>query len=64
MLKKNMYIPDTLMCLSFHGRKCLAIGRGGAILTDNLETYNWLKCARFDGRHETDLQKDTLAFSG
>jgi hypothetical protein len=33
--KKNSYIPNTLMCLSFQYQKHLSLGRGGMILTDN-----------------------------
>lgn len=56
---KNMY-EGGLHCLSFHSKKRLPIGRGGMILTDNLEAYEWLKKARFDGRDEIPLyeQKD------
>ena len=48
---KNMYKKDTYTCLSFHHRKQLPIGRGGMILTDDLQAYEWLKMARYDGRH-------------
>jgi len=48
---KNMYRPNTFMCLSFQFKKHLPIGRGGAILTDNTEAYNWLIKARHDGRN-------------
>lgn len=37
-------------CLSFHVNKALKIGRGGMILTDHEEAYNWFKLARFNGR--------------
>ena len=47
---ENMYIKDTLQCLSFHSKKILSIGRGGMILTDDKHTYEWLKKARYDGR--------------
>jgi dTDP-4-amino-4,6-dideoxygalactose transaminase len=46
----DMYIPETLMCLSFHYKKHLKIGRGGAILTDNKDVYEWLKLARNCGK--------------
>lgn len=49
--EKNMYIPDTLQCLSFQFKKHLPIGRGGAILTDNVNAYMWLLKARHDGRN-------------
>jgi dTDP-4-amino-4,6-dideoxygalactose transaminase len=54
----------SFVCLSFHVRKALPIGRGGAILTDEKEAYDWLKCARFDGRHEAPLPTDTLVMPG
>lgn len=63
-LTRNMYLPGTLMCISFHGKKPLPIGRGGAILTDSLEAVEHLKTLRFDGRHETSLMEDTLACVG
>ena len=63
-LTKNMYIPKTYMCLSFHGKKHLPIGRGGMILTDKQEAVDWFKMARFDGRHECSLDKDTLGIVG
>lgn len=47
---KGMYIHGTLHCLSFHLRKRLNLGRGGMILTDDKDAYDWLKLARFDGR--------------
>jgi dTDP-4-amino-4,6-dideoxygalactose transaminase len=50
--KKDMYIPGSLYCLSFHLRKLLPIGRGGMILTDDPEAARWLRKARFDGRTE------------
>jgi len=48
----GMYIPGSLMCLSFHWTKHLPIGHGGAILCDDEETVSWLKRARYDGRTE------------
>lgn len=49
--KRGMYMPGSFHCLSFHAKKILPIGRGGAILTDNKEAYDWFKIASFDGRH-------------
>ena len=46
----NMYIKGTYMCLSFHHKKILKIGKGGAVLTDDLEAVKWLKKARYEGR--------------
>jgi dTDP-4-amino-4,6-dideoxygalactose transaminase len=51
--KKDGYIPNTLMCLSFQFKKHLNLGRGGAILTDDLETYTNLKKMRYDGRTDS-----------
>lgn len=48
----GMYVPGSLMCVSFQAGKILPIGRGGAILTDSPEAVRWLKRARFDGRTE------------
>jgi len=48
--KKNGYIADTLMCLSFQFRKHLNVGRGGMILTDDPVTAVELKKMSYDGR--------------
>lgn len=50
LLTSGMYRPGSLMCVSFHWAKHLAIGQGGAILTDDLSAVHWLHRARFDGR--------------
>ena len=63
-ISRNMYRPDYFMCLSFHAHKILPIGRGGMILTDSEKSYEWLKRARFDGRHEQPLPKDELTMIG
>ncbi len=47
---KDMYIPGTLYCLSFHETKHLPIGDGGMILTDDKKAYEVLRQMRFDGR--------------
>ena len=49
--EQNMYIKDSLQCVSFQYKKHLPIGRGGAILTDNIDAYNWFIKARHDGRN-------------
>lgn len=46
----NMYVKGTMHCLSFHSKKILSIGRGGMILTDNKQCYDYLRAARYDGR--------------
>ena len=47
---KGMYIKDSLMCLSFQIKKRIPIGRGGMILCDSKDEYDWLKLASYDGR--------------
>ena len=48
--KKDGYIKNTKMCLSFHIKKHLNIGKGGMILLDDKEEYERLKRMRYDGR--------------
>jgi len=47
---EGMYIKGSLMCLSFQIKKRIPIGRGGMILCDKKEEYEWLKLASYDGR--------------
>ena len=60
----NMYIPNTFMCLSFHIKKILKIGKGGVILTDNKDAVDWFKTARYEGRHEKLYHDDDIDFNG
>jgi dTDP-4-amino-4,6-dideoxygalactose transaminase len=53
LLKQDMYRPGMLQCLSFGIDKPLAIGRGGAVLTDDVEVYDTLKQQCYDGRDLT-----------
>lgn len=63
--RKGMYISGSLHCLSFHAKKILPIGRGGAILTDDEKAYKWLKTASFDGRHSgVPLSEDKFEMIG
>jgi dTDP-4-amino-4,6-dideoxygalactose transaminase len=48
--KKNGYIKNTLMCLSFQYKKHLNLGRGGMILTDDYEAALTLRKMSYDGR--------------
>ncbi len=48
--KKDSYIQNTFMCVSFQFRKHLSLGRGGIILCQNLEDYENLKKMSYDGR--------------
>ena len=54
--KKNMY-HGGLQCLSFHVKKGLKIGRGGMVLLNDKNAYEWLKLARFDGREPVPLKE-------
>lgn len=48
--EENSYIPGTFMCLSFQFKKHLSLGRGGAILCENIDDYEMLKKMSYDGR--------------
>jgi dTDP-4-amino-4,6-dideoxygalactose transaminase len=61
--KKGMY-QGGLHCLSFHVKKNLPIGRGGMILTDDIEARDWLRKARFDGRDPVPLKDDNFTQLG
>lgn len=63
-LTSNMYIPKSYMALSFHIKKQLPIGKGGMILTDNKEAYEWFKKARYEGRSEKYYKEDDIDFLG
>ena len=60
----KMYIPKTYMCLSFHIKKHLKIGKGGIILTDNEDAVNWFKKARYEGRNEVKYTEDNVNMLG
>lgn len=48
--KKNSYVENTMMCISFQHQKHLSLGRGGIILLDNEEDALTLKKMSYDGR--------------
>ena len=56
--KKNSYIPNTFMCISFQFRKHLSLGRGGMILTDNKKAAFELKKMSYDGRLPDTLWRE------
>jgi len=60
----GMYLPGQLMCLSFHIKKHLPIGKGGMILTDNYHVRDWLRKARYEGRGQLDYHIDTIPHTG
>tara|TARA_R110000824_G_C15136256_1_gene669528 strand:- start:700 stop:1317 length:618 start_codon:yes stop_codon:yes gene_type:complete len=63
-LTSGMYLPSTSMCLSFHIKKTLAIGKGGMILTDDYKMVKWLKKARYEGRSEVNYKDDDITMLG
>ena len=63
-MKRNMYIKGTYMTLSFHIQKHIPIGKGGAILCDNKDDYEWFKKARYEGRSEVSYHEDDIEFCG
>ena len=52
-LEKDMYREGTMQCLSFGHGKPLHIGRGGAILLDDVVAYDTILAQRYDGRDLT-----------
>jgi dTDP-4-amino-4,6-dideoxygalactose transaminase len=60
----GMYLPGTLMCLSFHIKKHLKIGKGGMILLDDPDAESWLRKARYEGRSELNYPLDNISFAG
>ena len=48
--RKDSYILNTFMCISFQYQKHLSLGRGGIILLDNEEDFITLKKMSYDGR--------------
>ena len=56
--RRGMYKLGTFHMISAHQKKIFNLGRGGAILLDDEEAYEWLKRARFDGRGPMPLMQD------
>ena len=49
-LKEKIYINNSYMCLSFHLKKNIPIGKGGMVLTNSKEAYDWMYLAVYEGR--------------
>jgi len=61
----GMFRHGQLQCLSFTGPyKILKTVKGGAILTDSKEAYEWFKRYRFSGRRECSYHEDPFDFIG
>tara|TARA_R110000868_G_scaffold90906_1_gene252007 strand:- start:4557 stop:5171 length:615 start_codon:yes stop_codon:yes gene_type:complete len=63
-LTSGMYVPNSFMCLSFHIKKHLKIGKGGMILTDNEEAASWFRKGRYEGRGTVMYHKDNIQING
>ena len=64
-LSSGMYVPGSYMCLSFHHKKPLPIGKGGMILTDDEKALNKIKRFRYEGRNiGIPFQDDDLGDGG
>ena len=62
---KNMFVEDHVQCLSFHHKKILQIGKGGAILTNDIRFVDWLRPMIYDGRHKRSMyQQDDFSCIG
>ena len=60
-----MYIPGSYMCLSFHHKKPLKIGKGGMVLTDDKKAVETIKKLRYEGRTiGVPFQDDDLGDGG
>ena len=60
----DMYVPGSYMCLSFHIKKLLPLGKGGIILTDNKYAAEWFRKARYEGRSEKNYHEDDIDMLG
>jgi GNAT superfamily N-acetyltransferase len=60
----NMYIQNSFMCLSFHIKKHIKIGKGGMILTNDADAVEWFKAARYEGRSEKLYHEDDIKMLG
>jgi len=63
-LTSGMYKNGQFICLSFHIKKQLGIGKGGMILTDDWEAKSWFKMARYEGRSEMNYKDDNIKMLG
>lgn len=63
-LTSGMYIKGSYMCLSFHIKKNLGIGKGGMILCDDKDSVEWFKKSRYEGRSEKFYKEDNISSIG
>ena len=63
--RKNSYIENTFMCLSFQFQKHLSLGRGGMILTDDKQAAKDLRMMAHDGREPfTPWREQNIKYMG
>jgi len=63
--KKDMYLSGTYHCLSFQFKKILSTIKGGMILTDDVDFYNWAQRATHDGRNmRIPYEQDKITMLG
>lgn len=61
----DMYRKGQMQCVSFTGAyKHLKLSKGGAILLDDKDAYEWLKKARNSGRGECSYHVDNFTMIG
>lgn len=64
-LHRNCYQQGKYQCLSFQFKKILSTVRGGMILTDDKNFYQWSQRAVHDGRDmSVPYEQDTITFAG
>jgi dTDP-4-amino-4,6-dideoxygalactose transaminase len=64
-LRRDCYQAGMYQCLSFQFKKILSTIRGGMILTDDKDFYNWAQRATHDGRDmRIPYEQDTITFAG
>jgi len=62
---EGMYIPGTTMNLSFQIKKRLPIGKGGAILCDNIAAAEWYRKMTMQGRNvNLAYDQDIIEYMG
>lgn len=61
----DMYEVGQMQCVSFTGQyKHLKLGKGGAILLDSIDAYEWIKRMRNSGRGECSYHVDEFTMIG
>ena len=64
-LRRGCYQTGTSQCLSFQFKKILSTVRGGMILTDDKQFYDWAQRATHDGRNmHVPYEEDNITFAG